>query len=199
MTIGPRFALPRTWSLAKWRMRPTRLWLDGTQVFMAKVGESCQRQSPDLLQRAHDLVHAPHLFGFEIGFNLPAFCIALLITAILVVGIKESANFNSTIVIVKVAVVLFVIIVGIRYINVANWGHDWSTFAPMGFSGIGKAPPTFSLRTLGLTLFPLPRRKRRIRSVTFRSASSSLCWFARFFIFLSPPSSQAWCLGRNQH
>ncbi len=37
----------------------------------------------------------------------------------------------------KVAVVLFVIILGMHYVNRANWGHDWSTFAPMGFSGIG--------------------------------------------------------------
>ncbi len=112
--------------------------VDGSQAFMAKVSDIVGAQSPDLVQRARDLVHAPQLFGVDIGFNLPAFLIALLITAILVVGIKESANFNSTIVIVKVAVVLFVIIVGMRYINVANWGHDWSSFAPMGFSGIGK-------------------------------------------------------------
>src|SRR5690348_18207395 len=52
---------------------------------------------------------APHLFGMEIGFNLPAFIIALVITAVLVVGIKESARFNATIVTIKVGVVLFVI------------------------------------------------------------------------------------------
>src|ERR1700689_2051174 len=109
----------------------------GSQDFLKRVGEIMTAQPPELLQRAHDLVAAPVLFGVEIGFNLPAFLIALIITAVLVIGIKESANFNSTIVIVKVAVVLFVIIVGIRYINVANWGHDWSSFAPMGFSGIG--------------------------------------------------------------
>ena len=111
--------------------------IEGTQAYLAKVGDIISAQSPQLIQRAHDLVNAPHLFGYEIGFNLPAFCIALLITAILVVGIKESATFNSTIVIIKVAVVLFIIIVGIRYINPGNWGHSWGAFAPMGFSGIG--------------------------------------------------------------
>jgi len=110
---------------------------DGSQAFLSKVGEIIAAQSPALVQQAHDLVGAPHLFGIEIGFNLPAFCIAVLITAILVVGIKESAAFNSTIVIVKLAVVLFVILLGMRYVHPANWGHDWSTFAPMGFSGIG--------------------------------------------------------------
>src|SRR6202011_2239582 len=37
----------------------------------------------------------------------------------------------------KVAVVLFVIALGSRYINTANWGHDWHSFAPMGFGGVG--------------------------------------------------------------
>jgi len=60
-----------------------------------------------------------------------------VITAILVIGISESARFNATIVVVKVAVVLFVILLGMRYIHPGNWGHDWSTFAPMGFGGIG--------------------------------------------------------------
>ena len=85
-------------------------------------------QSPELFQRAHALLNAPHLFGYEIGFNLPAFLIALVITAILVVGIKESARFNATIVTIKVAVVLFVIGLGIRYINAANWGHGLGQF-----------------------------------------------------------------------
>jgi basic amino acid/polyamine antiporter, APA family len=109
----------------------------GTQPFLDKVGAIIAAGSPELMQRAHDLVAAPHLFGFEIGFNLPAFCIALLITAILVVGIKESAGFNAIIVAIKVSVVLFIIVLGMNYVNRANWGHDWSSFAPMGFSGIG--------------------------------------------------------------
>ena len=76
------------------------------------MGDIIAAQSPELLHRAHDLVAAPTLFGVEIGFNLPAFLIALVITAVLVIGIKESANFNATIVIVKVGVVLFVILLG---------------------------------------------------------------------------------------
>ena len=71
------------------------------------------------------------------GWNMPAFVIALVITAILAIGIKESARFNSTIVVIKVAVVLFVIGLGFRYVSASNWGGDWHTFAPMGFSGIG--------------------------------------------------------------
>jgi APA family basic amino acid/polyamine antiporter len=111
--------------------------VEGTQAFLDKVQAILHAQSPELVQRAHDLLGAPNIFGVEIGFNLPAFCIALIITAILVIGIRESAGFNATIVIIKVSVVLFVIILGLRQINPSNWGHDWASFAPNGFRGIG--------------------------------------------------------------
>src|SRR5216683_2586835 len=109
----------------------------GTQAFLDKVDAIVGAKSPELVQQAHALLDAPVIFGHEIGFNLPAFVIALVITAILVIGIKESARFNATIVTIKVAVVLFVIGLGIHYVNFSNWGHDWSSFAPMGFGGIG--------------------------------------------------------------
>src|SRR5207302_6069999 len=75
----------------------------GSQAFLDKVTAIIAAQSPELLQRAHDLLGAPHLFGMEIGLNLPAFIIALVITAILVVGIKRSARFNTGIVLIKVS------------------------------------------------------------------------------------------------
>ncbi len=108
-----------------------------TQTFLDKVTAIISAQSPELLRRAHDMMGAPHIFGMEIGFNLPAFLIALIITTVLVVGIKESARFNATIVVIKVSVVLFVIGLGSHYINRANWGMDWSSYAPHGFAGIG--------------------------------------------------------------
>src|SRR6202171_2185453 len=61
--------------------------------------------------------------------NLPAVVIATLITLILIKGIQESATFNATMVFIKVTAVLFVIIVGVFYINKANW-HP---FAPYGW------------------------------------------------------------------
>lgn len=76
-----------------------------------------------------------HLFGLHIpdyltndpvshggpAFNLLAFLITWVITAILVKGIKEAAKTNNIIVILKVAVVLFVIIAGAFYVDTANW------------------------------------------------------------------------------
>jgi len=65
-------------------------------------------------------------------FDLPAIVIVAIITTILVLGIKESANFNAVMVVVKLAVVFFVIAVGIFYVKAENW----KPFAPYGYGGI---------------------------------------------------------------
>lgn len=65
-------------------------------------------------------------------FDLPAVLITIVITAILVKGIRESASFNAGMVIIKVAIVLFVIGVGAFYVDPANW-HP---FAPHGYTGL---------------------------------------------------------------
>jgi amino acid transporter/polyhydroxyalkanoate synthesis regulator phasin len=54
-------------------------------------------------------------------FNLPAVLILALVTTVLVIGIRESAAFNTTMVVIKVCVVLFVIVIGYGYIRTANW------------------------------------------------------------------------------
>ncbi len=53
--------------------------------------------------------------------NLPAALITLLVTVVLVIGIRESAGTNALLVGIKVLVVLFVIIVGYSFINTKNW------------------------------------------------------------------------------
>jgi basic amino acid/polyamine antiporter, APA family len=55
------------------------------------------------------------------AFNLPAFLITWLVTWILVKGIKEATNTNNIIVILKLSAVIFVIIVGVFFVNVDNW------------------------------------------------------------------------------
>ncbi|HYC33168.1 MAG TPA: amino acid permease, partial [Gemmatimonadales bacterium] len=54
-------------------------------------------------------------------FNLPAVVIIAVVTTLLVVGIRESANVNNAIVIVKVAVVVLFIVLAARAVNPANW------------------------------------------------------------------------------
>lgn len=64
--------------------------------------------------------------------DLPSILITLVLTAVLVKGIRESAGFNIAMVAIKLAAVLFVIAVGVFYIDPANW----RPFAPFGYSGV---------------------------------------------------------------
>ena len=58
---------------------------------------------------------------FAFAVNLPAFVIVWIVTWVLVKGIKEAASTNNIIVIMKVAAVIFVIVVGAFYVDTANW------------------------------------------------------------------------------
>jgi len=84
-------------------------------------------------------------------FNLPAFLIALAVTALLVKGIQESANFNSVVVMVKIGVVVLFILAGIGFVNTHYLGMgcqpgvgdclqfippNAGVFGEYGFSGI---------------------------------------------------------------
>jgi APA family basic amino acid/polyamine antiporter len=72
--------------------------------------------------------------------NLPAMLIVLAVTAILVLGIKESARFNGIIVLVKVAVVLMFIAAAAPFVRTENWvpfvPENQGTFGRFGVSGI---------------------------------------------------------------
>ncbi len=91
------------------------------------------------IQWPHAFGLAPFDFDPATGFtltgtflNLPAVLIAAVVTWVLVMGIRESAGFNTTMVAIKLVAVLFVIGVGIFFVNPANW-HP---FAPYGYSGL---------------------------------------------------------------
>jgi len=82
-------------------------------------------------------------------FNIPAAAIVLVVSAILIVGIRESAGFNSVIVVVKVAVLLLFIGFGIQYINRANW-HP---FVPPNTGKLGEFGWSGVLRGAGVIFF----------------------------------------------
>jgi len=65
-------------------------------------------------------------------FDFLSVFIVILISAILVKGIKESAKVNAFMVFIKVAVVLFVIIIGAFFVMPENW----TPFAPYGYTGL---------------------------------------------------------------
>jgi basic amino acid/polyamine antiporter, APA family len=64
--------------------------------------------------------------------DITAVAIVAAVTVVLVRGIRESATFNTVMVMVKLAVVLFVLAVGAFFVNPANW----VPFAPFGFTGV---------------------------------------------------------------
>src|SRR5262245_66381 len=92
------------------------------------------------LKLPHVFTNAPFDFNPQTGqlvatgtlFDLPALVIALLVTVVLVIGIRESASVNAAMVMVKIAVVLFVITVGAFYVDSRNW----TPFAPYGLTGV---------------------------------------------------------------
>jgi len=70
--------------------------------------------------------------GFHFGFNVPAFLIVMILTVVLVRGIRESAEANNTMVILKIAAILAFIIAGAHYIH----PELWHPFAPNKWSGV---------------------------------------------------------------
>ncbi|MDE3188557.1 MAG: amino acid permease [Acidobacteriota bacterium] len=97
----------------------------------------------------------PHATG---SFNLIAFLIVMVITAILVIGIKESANFNSAIVIVKLGIVGIFLLVGGYFLihHPAVASMNWHPFIPpadghgnFGWGGIPTAAASIFFAYIG--------------------------------------------------
>src|ERR1051325_6331923 len=78
------------------------------------------------------LTSAPHLGGIPVLINVPAFAIVMLITWLLLMGVRESARANNILVAIKLVVLTLFIVMGAMHINSANY-HP---FAPNGFTGI---------------------------------------------------------------
>jgi len=76
-----------------------------------------------------NMLYAP---GWHFGFNWPAFIIVMLLTALLVRGIRESAETNNVMVMLKIVAILVFVGFASRFIHPANW-HP---FAPNGWPGI---------------------------------------------------------------
>jgi APA family basic amino acid/polyamine antiporter len=73
-------------------------------------------------------------------FNLPAVLVVAGVTTLLVIGVKESANFTSAIVVIKVAVVLTFLVACASFIKPANWTPfippNTGEFGSFGLSGV---------------------------------------------------------------
>src|SRR5213078_5419296 len=87
------------------------------------------RKIPGLIEAA------PHIFGVPIVFNLLAFGIVALITIVLVWGMKESAEFNAGMVMVKIIVLLFFIGMALYYVSPSKMVVNYHPFQPTGWHG----------------------------------------------------------------
>ena len=81
------------------------------------------------------LANAPHIGNVPIVFNILAFGIVALITVVLVWGIRESANFNAVMVLIKILVLLFFIGLALYYVSPAQMTENWKPFQPQGWMG----------------------------------------------------------------
>jgi APA family basic amino acid/polyamine antiporter len=88
---------------------------------------------PPVLQQSHWTVGAAGAITQTDGVvNLPAFCIILLIGCLLYRGTRESAMVNNVIVGIKLAIVLFFIVLGFGHVHTGNW----VPYFPFGMSGM---------------------------------------------------------------
>jgi len=97
------------------------------------------------------------LLGHPIAARVDIFALStiVVITIILVIGVRESANFNSTAVIVKVSVVLFFIGLAIAYAS-GHWSHmlaNWHPFIPKNQGHYGEFGWSGIMRGAGVVFF----------------------------------------------
>ncbi len=117
MTVSVGFAAHVVDLLDWFGLHPTAKWISPAYL-------------PEGLQNlAGQDIYAP---GWHFGFNIPAFLIVLLLTVVLVRGIRETAEANNAMVALKLTAILIFVFAAIDFIHPANW-HP---FAPNGMSGI---------------------------------------------------------------
>jgi APA family basic amino acid/polyamine antiporter len=111
-------------------------------------------------------------------FNLPAVLIAAAVTVLLVIGIKESANVNSVIVVIKVAVVILVIVVGGMFVATVNWHpfipQNLGSFGAYGLSGIMRGAAVIFFAYIGFDRFRRPPEAKGPRRACRRHPPGSL-------------------------
>jgi APA family basic amino acid/polyamine antiporter len=119
---------------------PAWLATDPRTAALSAAAVAAGATDPSNLFFASAVTGAPHLFGIPIIANLPAFLAVAVITVVLVIGIRESANTNNVMVLLKIGIILFFIAVGAFLIRPGNWNDPaQGGFAPNGFAGISAA------------------------------------------------------------
>jgi len=117
---------------------PAWLSTDFRTAHNAAAAVAAGATDPTSTYLASAISSAPRLLGIPFIVNLPAFLVVAAITVILVRGVRESANSNNAMVVLKIGIILFFIAVGVFLIKPENWTNPATGgFAPNGFAGIG--------------------------------------------------------------
>ena len=146
-TMGEMFAWIIGWDLVLEYAVGSATVANGWSSFFQSLLPKLGIQLPEAIARAPIAYDAAtgHFVATAGIINLPAVIVVIIVTAILVKGIQESASFNALMVGVKLAAVLFVILVGAFYINPENW----KPFAPFGWGGVSFFGHTLWGETVG--------------------------------------------------
>jgi basic amino acid/polyamine antiporter, APA family len=142
-TVGEFFAWIIGWDLIIEYLFAASSVAVGWSGYVVSVFKGFDIHFPEAFTNApvgyNDATHSFEVTNAGI-INLPAMFIVILLTILLVVGVKESARFNNVIVIIKTFVILCFIVSGVFYINTANWvpfvPENTGTFGQFGWSGI---------------------------------------------------------------
>ncbi len=89
--------------------------------------------APETIELARAAIDNAPFLGFPLIVNLPAVIIVLIVTALLVYGIRESARVNAGLVFLKIGLIALFLFFGLRHVDFAT---NWVNFAPHGWNGI---------------------------------------------------------------
>ncbi|MBI4548720.1 MAG: amino acid permease [Ignavibacteriae bacterium] len=96
------------------------------------VAEAGGKVDPSIALHYEAWTNHATIAGIPIIFNFLAVAIVMLVTWLLVIGVKESARVNNVMVAVKLIILFFFVYAGVKYVKPENW----SPFMPNGFSGV---------------------------------------------------------------
>ncbi len=106
----------------------------GEAMNLINSGKDFSKLGTSLQESYYAWTSAPKIGSFHLVADIPALFIIVLITWLVYRGMKESRNASNVMVVIKLAIILLVISVGIFYIDTKNW----DPFAPNGIGGILK-------------------------------------------------------------
>lgn len=137
-TFGELFAWILGWDLILEYGLACAVVASGWSAYFQELMRGFNLHLPALISGAYNPAKGSYIDIMAVG-------IVLILSLILLTGVKESSRINDIMVIIKIGVVLLFIIVGSFYVKPSNW----SPFMPFGFSGVMQGAATAFLAYIG--------------------------------------------------